>query len=93
MGYYEDLNERIKLLRKIKYDNSKRMDELLLDENVREFLQLYKNNEEINKSIDTKERELIHFRFETCQHAYVITDISMKKGQIPIYKWVDMFQI
>lgn len=88
MGYCEDLNERIRLLRNIKYDNLKRMDELLLDENVREFLQLYKNNEEINKSIDSKERELIHLRFVTCQHAYVITDISMNNGQVPIYKCV-----
>lgn len=82
------LNDEIEMLWKIKRENDDKMEDLLKDPKVSEFLNLYKNNEELSKIIDKKRRELLHHRFETCNHAYVMTDISLVNGNSPIYKCV-----
>ncbi len=88
MEYCEELNSKISVLRDMKLDVLNKMNELLLDEKVREFLSLYEENEKLGKLIDKNERELLHHKFETCNHAYVMTDISFINGQTPIYKCV-----
>ncbi len=82
------LNNEIEMLWKLKRKNDGEIEILLQDPKVREFLNLYKNNEEVSKLIDKKQRELLHHRFETCNHAYVMTDVSMANGYTPIYKCV-----
>ena len=82
------LNDDIEMLWKIKRENDDKMEALLKDPKVSEFLNLHKNNEELRKIIDKKRRELLHHRFETCNHAYVMTDISLVNGNSPIYKCV-----
>ena len=88
MIFDEELNNKISTLVNMRKQNHKKICELLLDENVREFYELLKSNEELSKSIDSKERELLHHKFETCNHAYVMTDISMVNGENHIYKCV-----
>lgn len=81
-------NEEIDMLWELKRENNAEMEILLEDPKVREFLNLYKNNEELSTLIDKKSRELLHHKFETCNHAYVMTDVSMINGYTPIYKCV-----
>lgn len=84
----EKLSEEVDMLWSLKRENDTKMEILLEDPKVREFLNLYKNNEEVSKLIDKKQRELLHHKFETCNHAYVMTDVSMINGYTPIYKCV-----
>lgn len=86
----EELNEQIKVLRKVNLDNEEKLLKLLQIPEVREFYGIFTDNEKIKSTLKNLNEQYTLENMEHCHHAFVITEMektweSGRMVKTPIY--------
>ena len=86
----EELNEQIKVLRKVNLDNEEKLLKLLQIPEDREFYGIFIDNEKIKSTLKNFNEQYILENMEHCHHAFVITEMekiweSGRTVKTPIY--------
>lgn len=87
-GEVERLKSELDTLVNLKKSNTERMEELLKDEKVREFFDLYKSTMSVSELLEKKNKEFIVDRMRFCDHALVISDTLGENDEKKVYTCV-----
>lgn len=81
----ERLKSELDTLASLKKSNTERMEELLKDEKVRKFFDLYKSTMSVSELLEKKNKEFIVERMRFCDHALVISDTLGENDEKKVY--------
>lgn len=84
----ERLKSEIDTLVSLMKSNNDRMEELLEDEKVKEFVDLFNSNMSVSELLEKKNKEFIVERMRFCDHALVISDTLGENDEKKVYTCV-----